>query len=136
MKNLILLLLTITTFTAYSQHNLKLDEKQIKKIITETHGENVTASGEFFLQHGKSLIYEIYIPITKEYVTLVYNINKQGICFQYLRLANIENFKVVQEYLNTITYKIDDNHYYDEDNIKWTLHSVELSDYFTLIAEY
>lgn len=136
MKKLILLfsiLLSVTTIQA--QQYLTKPEKEIKSLMEETHKNNITGYGEFNLQYGKSLIYEVYIPITKEYVTLVYNLNRNGKCFQYLRLADIKNYDSVKEYLTITCNQIDDTHYTDDNRVKWTLHKIDDSDFFTLMAE-
>ena len=126
------LLLTLTT---QAQQYIGYTQDSIEYKLNELHGKNIQGKGHYDVYGGKALVYDIYIPSIKQNITAIYNINKHGICFQYLRLADYLGYSDTYEYMSAVTQKIDDTHFIDEANIIWTFHINSSSDYFTLIAE-
>lgn len=126
---------TLLMINTQAQHFIGYTKDSLETKLKKLHGDNIQGKGYYNVYQGKSLVYDIFVPTIKQNVTLIYNLNKDGICFQYLRLCDNNQYENTWNTIFFNSTQIDNIHFIDDANIMWTFHQNKQSDYFTLIAE-
>lgn len=136
MKNIgLLLFLFFCVNYCKAQQMLDSTEISINAAIQKMHNENIVSKDSIYINNCKVLIWKINIPSVYETLTLMYSFNSFGYCFKYERFSDFKNYKRTYDTIEANSTKIDETHFIDSYNVKWTFNFSRGADYFSLIAD-